>query len=183
MSIYTGTGDQGDTGLVYGDRLSKADPRLEACGTIDEATSALGLARSLCRSDRVREPLLSLQQELFVVGRELATLPRKYPRLKKERQTIAPEQVERLERLIDELVAEHPLSRGFVVPGSTPGSAALDLARTITRRAERRVVALKEAGQLPNPDLLRYLNRLSDLLYVLARYEARDTEEIRVEEP
>lgn len=183
MRIYTRAGDKGDTELLYGDRISKADPRCHACGTLDEATSALGLARSLCRSERVRELLLFLQRELFTVGAELATLPSKYPRLKEERQTVTPERVERLERLIDELVAEHPLERGFIIPGSSPASAALDLARTIARRAERWAVALKEAGQLPNPDLLRYLNRLSDLLYVLARYEARDAAEIQLEEP
>ena len=171
--IYTKRGDQGETGLLYGGRVSKTDPRCEAYGTTDEAISTLGLARSLSRDARVQEIAKQLQRELFTVGAELATDAAEYEKLKKHFSVVTPDMVERLEGLIDELKAEVPLPPVFIIPGSSPASAALDVARSVLRRAERRVVALKEQGLLLNTDVLRYLNRLSDLLFMLARYEDR----------
>ena len=173
VRIYTRQGDTGETGLLYGGRVSKADLRCEAYGTTDEANSALGLARALSQDARVKDILKQVQRELFIVGAELATDPSQYDSLRRHFSVVAPAMVERLERTIDELDAVVQLPRSFVIPGASPASAALDLARTILRRAERHAVALKEADMLANPEVLRYLNRLSDLVFMLARYEDR----------
>jgi cob(I)alamin adenosyltransferase len=174
--IYTKTGDDGTTGLFHGGRISKAHPTAEACGTIDEAVAALGLARSLCDDEALREDLLVLQRELFVVGADLATNPQERERLEPEISLVTPAMVERLERRIDDLVELRPLPTVFIVPGANPGSAALDLARGVVRRAERRVVELVRGDAVVNPEVGRYLNRLSDLLFVLARWQAGETE-------
>jgi len=176
MRLYTRRGDRGRTGLFLGGRLSKANPRVEAYGTGDEVVSALGLARSLCQKPQVREALLHLQRQLFIVNMELATEPARYPRLAREHPTVGLAWVEALERRIDSLSAALPST--FVIPGSTPASAALDLARATARRLERAVIVLKEGEALPNPYLLPYLNRLSDLLYALARYEGEDAHQV-----
>ncbi|MBI2855451.1 MAG: cob(I)yrinic acid a,c-diamide adenosyltransferase [Chloroflexi bacterium] len=172
--IYTRRGDEGETGLLYGGRVSKSDPRCEAYGTVDEAVSALGLARSLTRSERLRDIIKDVQQELFTLGAELATDPGQYSRLVEHFGVVTQEMVTRLEGLIDELEKEIALPRAFIIPGASAASGALDLGRSILRRAERRVVALKEQGLLPNPLVLQYLNRLADLAFVMARYEDRD---------
>ncbi len=174
VKIYTQRGDKGETGLLYGGRVPKTDPRCEAYGTADEAISALGLARALSTSPRVKEIVEAVQRELFTVGAELATDPDKYATMKTHFDVITPAMVERLEHLIDQLEAEVQIPRAFIIPGGSPASSALDLARTILRRAERRVVALKEASLLVNDEVLRYVNRLADLLFMLARYEDRD---------
>ena len=174
VKIYTKRGDQGETGLLYGGRVPKTDPRCEAYGTTDEAISALGLARALSTSPRVKEIAKDVQRELFTVGAELATDPARYETMKAHFDVVKPAMVERLERLIDELEEEVRLPRAFIIPGGSAASSALDLARTILRRAERRVVALQEAGLLVNDEVLRYVNRLADLLFMLARYEDRD---------
>jgi cob(I)alamin adenosyltransferase len=174
--IYTKTGDDGTTGLLYGGRVSKADLATEAYGTTDEAVAALGLARSLCEDETMRADLLTLQRELFVVGADLATNPRERRKLKDEVSLVTSGMVSRLERRIDDLVAVHPLPDTFIVPGANPGSAALDVARSIVRRAERRVVDLEATGREVNPEILRYLNRLSDLVFVLARWQAGESE-------
>ena len=171
--LYTRTGDLGETGLLYGGRVSKTDPRVEAYGTIDEATSALGVARALAKDDRVKETLLRVQRELFTVAAELATAPAQYDTFKTHFNPATAELTAALEQTIDALKEEVELPSAFIVPGASPGSAALDMARTVLRRAERRVVALKEAGALANDKNLRYINRLSDLLFILARYEDR----------
>ena len=171
--IYTRYGDQGQTGLLYGGRVSKADLRCEAYGTTDEAISALGLARSLTSDQRVKEIILQVQRELFTIGAELATDPREYATFLKHFQPTTPEMVTRLEQLIDQLTEEAPLPRSFIIPGASPASAALDMARSTLRRAERRVVEVKEKGLLANPEVLRYLNRLADMLFVLGRYQDR----------
>jgi len=173
VKIYTRRGDSGETGLLYGGRVSKTDPRCEAYGTTDEAISALGLARALSSSPRVKEIVKQVQQELFAVGVELATNPGEYTTMQRHFEVVSATMVERLERFIDELEAEVQLSRSFIIPGASAASSAMDLARTILRRAERRAVGLKEAGRLVNNELLRYLNRLGDLLFMLARYEDR----------
>ena len=174
--IYTKTGDDGTTGLLYGSRISKADPAAEAYGTADEAVAALGLARALCEDPAVAEELLALQRSLFVVGADLATNPEARGRLEPEVSLVTDGMVEALEARIDRLVADHPLPNAFVVPGAASLSAAIDVARAVVRRAERRVVELRETGTEVNGCVLRYLNRLSDLLFVLARWQAGEAE-------
>ena len=173
VKIYTKRGDGGETGLLYGGRVSKNDPRCEAYGTTDEAVSVLGLARAFSQDVKVKETIWSLQQELFTVGAELATSPEKYETMKVNFDVITPDMTERMEILIDELDQEINLPRGFIIPGASPASSAIDIARTLLRRAERRTVALMEAGLLVNQEILRYLNRAADLLFMLARYEDR----------
>lgn len=170
MRIYTKTGDKGDTGLLYGGRVRKDHPRIEAYGTTDEVVSTLGLARAeLEPGERLHEAILEVQRELFVVGAQLATDPERWERLEPGVSKVEQSMVDRLQDRIDAVVDEHPLPDGFVVPGNTPVAAALDLARTVTRRAERAVVHLVLEDLLPDETVLRYLNRLSDYLYVLAR--------------
>jgi len=174
--IYTKTGDDGTTGLLYGGRVSKADRVPEACGTVDEAVALLGLARAHSDDAALEDGLLEVQRELFVLGADLATNPAERTRLEPGVSLVTPEMVERLETWIDELVLAHPPARAFVVPGANPVSACLDVARSVTRRAERRVVHLRDSGAEVNDAVLRYLNRLSDLLFVLARIEAGEAE-------
>jgi cob(I)alamin adenosyltransferase len=175
--IYTRTGDDGTTGLFGAERRRKDDLRMEAIGAVDEANAALGLARVPAAADAVLEPLLvRLQHELFDLGADLASppqagdAPRPVPR-------ITAEQVAQLEADIDRLDgALAPLS-AFVLPGGTPAAAALHMARTVARRAERRVVALAAAEEVGEP-LRLYLNRLSDLLFVAARHANRTTGDV-----
>lgn len=174
--IYTKTGDDGTTGRLYGGRMSKADPAAEAVGSVDETVAVLGLARALSGKEAVREGVLGLQRELFVVGADLAANPAERTRLEPEVSLVTEAMVARLETWIDELVLAHPLPNAFVVPGANPVSACLDAGRSVARRAERRAVELRETGDMVNEVLLRYLNRLSDLLFVLARIEAGETE-------
>ncbi|MFL5798528.1 MAG: cob(I)yrinic acid a,c-diamide adenosyltransferase [Actinomycetota bacterium] len=170
--IYTKTGDDGSTGLLYGGRISKADPATEAYGAVDEAVAAMGVARALTENMAFHADLLRLQRELFVVGAELAANPDARERLVPGVSLVTEDMVLRLEQLIDSTVAEHPLPNEFVVPGATPLSAALDVARSVVRRAERRTVAFRDAGGAVSDELLRYLNRLSDLLFCVARWQA-----------
>lgn len=173
VKLYTKTGDAGETGLLYGGRVSKTDPRVEAYGTVDETVSAMGLARALCRDDRVRALLADLQRELFTVAAELATDAQGYDRFTTHFKPVTAEMTERLERTLDDMMDEVKLPPAFIVPGGSPASAAMDVARTVARRAERRVVDLKDLGLLVNYEVLRYVNRLADLLFMLARYEDR----------
>lgn len=172
-SIYTKRGDAGETGLLYGGRVSKADARVRAYGACDEAVSALGLARALCKDAWVCERAVELERELFIVGAELATDRESYALLQKHFSVVVPQMTERLETLIDEIAGQIELPRSFIIPGASAGSGAMDVARATLRRAEREVVALNEAGELENKELLRYLNRLADLLFMLARFEDR----------
>jgi cob(I)alamin adenosyltransferase len=174
--IYTRQGDEGTTGLLYGGRVSKADPVTEACGTVDETVAILGLARALTRDPVAQEELLGLQRELFVVGADLATNPDERGKLEPGVSLVTQEMTGRLEARIDELVRAHPLPNAFIVPGANPASACLDVARSVTRRAERRVVEIRDVGAWVNDAVLRYLNRLSDLLFVLARLAAGESE-------
>lgn len=174
MRIYTKHGDEGETGLLYGGRISKADVRAEAYGTIDEAVSALGLARATCEDALVCEVIEALQRELFTVAAELATAPADRAKLEQHFSVVTHEMTQALERRIDELDAAIELPRSFILPGGSPGSAALDVARGVLRRAERRVVTVDSQGHLGNLEVLRYLNRASDMLFMLARYEDRD---------
>lgn len=176
MRIYTRTGDDGSTGLLYGGRISKADPMAEAYGCVDEAVAALGLARALALDPGTAAEILDLQRELFVAGADLATNPDERHKLKPGVSLVTAEMVEALESSIDRMVQEQPLPQEFIVPGANPSSAALDVARTAVRRAERRAVALRTEGGTVSEDVLRYLNRLSDLLFVLARRVSGGTE-------
>jgi len=169
ISIATRRGDGGETSLLYGGRVAKDDPHAEACGAVDEAVSALGVARAQEADHERAERLLALQRDLFTVGAELATGPGERAQLERHFATITAAMVERLDAQLADLEAWVPLPRGFVVPGGTPVAAAIDLARTLVRRAERRAVSLRRTGLLENPEVLRYLNRLSDLLFMLAR--------------
>lgn len=167
MLDLAGTGDDGTTGLLGGGRSSKDDPRIEAFGTVDEASSALGLARSLSSHARVTSICEELQRGLYAVGAELGTNPEAGKSFVRTGRV----EIERLEELMRELEAAAPMPEGFILPGATPASGALDLARAIVRRAERRCVTLERAGGLANPDVRRWLNRLSLVLFVLGRYE------------
>jgi cob(I)alamin adenosyltransferase len=176
MRIYTKKGDDGSTGLLFGgDRISKADLRTDAYGTTDEAVSALGMARAAIGSEtdrveaRLAELILRLQRELFVVGAELATHVDRRERLTDGVSRVTTGMVAALETEIDELETLVEQPKEFVLPGETSAGAALDLARTTVRRAERRCVALAAADGLPGSAVLPYLNRLADLLFVMAR--------------
>ena len=192
-AVATGRGDDGSTGLLFGgERIAKDDLRTEAYGTIDEAVAALGLARArlgLKEEYGVLSPalrplrvlVLRFQRELFVVAAELATTPTAWDRLEDGRTRVSAAMVEGVEDVLRDLEARIDMPREFVVPGETPTSAALELARTILRRAERRAVTLGREGLIPGPHLLPYLNRLADLLWVLAR--AAEQAEARVATP
>ncbi len=171
MRIYTKKGDDGTTGLLYGGRVGKDDIRTEVYGTLDEVVSALGLARASGVVDRVREIAIRLQREMFVVGAQLATSEKHQVKLAPGVSKVTPDMTERAESDIDELIAEHPLPQEFVLPGATPGAAGLDLARSTVRRAERQAVSMHRSGLIPAPEILRYLATVSDLLFVLARFE------------
>jgi cob(I)alamin adenosyltransferase len=173
--IYTKTGDDGTTGLLYGGRVPKDDAATEAYGTTDEAVAVLGQARASA-DPALGEEILALQRELFVVGADLATNPNERAKLQPGVSLVTAEMTERLEARIDELVAERALPQAFIVPGANAASAALDLARSVVRRAERNVVALEREGREVNPEVRRYLNRLSDLVFVLARRQAGEDE-------
>jgi cob(I)alamin adenosyltransferase len=164
---YTGTGDDGFTGLLGGKRVPKHDLRPEAYGTVDELSSALGLARSTATSDHSRQILLSVQRRLYHLMTELAATREAAGRFRKT----TSEDVTELENLIDGLAAKTEIPTEFIVPGDTVSGSALDLARAVARRAERVVAHLIHAGEFENREVLRYLNRLSSLLFVLARFE------------
>jgi len=174
--IYTKKGDDGTTGLLYGGRIRKDDLVTKAYGTTDEAVAVLGLARSLCDDEVMEADLLTLQRELFVVGADLASNPEARKKLEPEVSLVTEKMVARLEQRIDDLVGQRPLPDVFIVPGANPASAALDIARSVVRRAERHVVALETSGRAVNDEVRRYLNRLSDLLFVLARWQAGESE-------
>jgi cob(I)alamin adenosyltransferase len=183
--VATTKGDDGTTGLLYGGaRIGKDDPRTEAYGTIDEAIAALGVARANLGIKRGHGTLpaglgglapliLRFQRELFVAGAELATNPDAWDRLQDGVTRVSDEMVRGVESTLVELEAHIEMPQEFVVPGETPTSAALELARTILRRAERRTVALSRSGLVPGPHLIPYLNRLADLVWVLARAAER----------
>jgi cob(I)alamin adenosyltransferase len=169
--IYTRKGDDGTTSLWYGGRVAKTDARTEAYGTIDEAASALGVARSLCGSDRadLAADILRLQDDLFIAAAELATAPEASDRLEDGVSRVTPEMTAELEQVIDRHMASVDLPPKFVIPGGTQISAQLDLARAILRRAERRAVALDREEGLASEELLRFLNRASDAAFAMAR--------------
>jgi cob(I)alamin adenosyltransferase len=171
MKIYTRKGDDGGTTLWYGGRVPKYSGRPEAYGSVDEAASALGLARAACEPDSELYPdILRIQNELFVTGAELATAPEAAGRLEPGVSKVTPEMVERLESDIDRYMDRVDLPPKFVIPGGSELSARLDVARAAIRRAERRVSALKDDGDLADDTVLVYLNRASDAAYAMARF-------------
>jgi cob(I)alamin adenosyltransferase len=171
-SIATKTGDAGTTSLMYGRRVSKADPRVIAYGTVDELNAGLGMARATVAEVSVREALLAIQKELVTLMGELAVGAEDRDRYAKAGYCfVDAEMVDRLTALIDNLEQHHKISYdGWATPGATLASATLDVARTTCRRAERHIVALGEAGGVVNPETIRYLNRLSDLCWLWARW-------------
>jgi cob(I)alamin adenosyltransferase len=173
--IYTRKGDDGSTSLWYGGRVAKSDPRTDAYGTLDEAASALGVARSLCEpGSELAADVLRLQDDLFIAGAELATAPEAADRLEDGISRITADLVDELEAAIDRYMDRVKLPPKFVIPGGTQVSAQLDLARTIIRRAERRVVDLDRTGELASGVVLRFINRASDLAYAMARVADTD---------
>ena len=178
MSIATKTGDAGQTSLMYGRRVPKTDARVDAYGCVDELNASLGLARVTASDVFISEQIFSVQKELIVVMGELATAREDLPRYTKDGfHLTTAEMVDRLTSLIDELEKDKLLHyKGWAIPGSTLISAALDIARTTCRRAERRVATLAEGDASFNGEILRYLNRLSDLCWLLGRYAEKSSE-------
>jgi cob(I)alamin adenosyltransferase len=171
VKIYTRKGDDGTTGLWYGGRVPKFSGRPEAYGSVDEAAAALGLCRAGAEpGGELYGDILRVQNELFVAGAELATAPEAAGRLEPEVSKVTPGMVERLESDIDRYMERVHLPPKFVIPGGTELSARLDVARAAVRRAERRVSALHEQGDLADETVLIYLNRLSDALFAMARF-------------
>jgi len=166
-TFYTKTGDDGYSGLLGEGRVPKEDPRLEAVGTLDEATAALGLARASCLDSRSPPILLQAQRDLYSLMAEVAATPENAFRFR----TIVAEKVTWLEQQADFLSSQVEMPKEFIIPGDSPASAALALARTVVRRAERRVAQLVHAGELENLNLLKYLNRLSSLCFALELVE------------
>ena len=171
MKTFNRRGDKGETSLFLGPRVPKSDPPCEAYGSIDEAVAALGLARALSRKQKVRDLLFGVQKDLFVLAGELATPPEAYEELAQNYPVLTDGDVQRLEGFINDLERMVKTPERFVIPGDGPASAAIHLARATVRRAERRVVSLQQGGQVPNKEVLKYLNRLADLLFTLSLYE------------
>ncbi|HMI56561.1 MAG TPA: cob(I)yrinic acid a,c-diamide adenosyltransferase [Gemmatimonadaceae bacterium] len=172
MKIYTKTGDAGDTGLFGGGRVSKDHPRVQAYGSVDELNASLGMARALEPLPRIDDLLLTIQRDLFSLGALLATPDPDKVREYLEKAQIGDARIVELERAIDAGEVELEPLRAFILPGGTVKAAALHLSRTVCRRAERDVLAMSRSETLP-PIVIIYLNRLSDLLFVLARVAAR----------
>jgi cob(I)alamin adenosyltransferase len=167
MPFYTRGGDKGYTDLLGGGRVPKYDPRPETIGTIDEATSSIGYARSIAQSDRTKTILVEVQRDLYLMMAELAFTPD----MTQQRYHVTADHVARIEAETDGLEADVTLPPHFILPGDTPSGAMLDVARTVVRRAERLAVHLVHDGAIDNEHLLAYLNRLSSLLFILARFE------------
>jgi cob(I)alamin adenosyltransferase len=170
-SYFTRQGDDGYTGILGEGRVAKYDARPEMVGTLDEASAALGLARSLTASPLTADLILAMQRDLYHAMAEAAAEPDQAPRFR----VIDAERVAWLERQAQEIERALPPVDGFVIPGDCPASAALDLARTVVRRAERHVARMTHEGKLSNPELLRYLNRLSSVCFLLELRESRES--------
>lgn len=167
-SFYTGKGDEGNTGFLGEGRISKNSLRIEAVGSVDEANAALGFARSIAIGKKTKQILLDIQKQLYFLMSELSASPEVSDRFDK----IGEEEINWLEEKVKEIEGQVDLKREFIVPGENPSSGALSLTRTIVRRAERRTIALLEAGEIQKILLITYLNRLSSLIFILEVYEA-----------
>jgi cob(I)alamin adenosyltransferase len=165
---FSKKGDTGETSLLGGQRVPKFDPRPETYGILDEASSALGIARAGTKNQKIKDIILDVQKNLLVMGAELSTLPEDYNKLS---HTITQEDADRLENIIEQLQKEFTMKNEFIYPGETVVSAQIDVGRTIIRRAERQAAKLKNESIITNAMINRYLNRLADMLFTLARYE------------
>ena len=171
MSIVTKTGDSGTTSLMYGRRVPKNHPRVEAVGAVDELNASLGMARATATDALISENILTIQKNLVTLMGELDVLPEDLPRYAKDGfGLVTPDMTAQLEKLVKEIEGQNVSFKGWATPGATQNAAALDVARTICRRAERRVCELNESGQIKNPEIIIYLNRLADLLWLFARW-------------
>ncbi|MFY9782139.1 MAG: cob(I)yrinic acid a,c-diamide adenosyltransferase [Acidimicrobiales bacterium] len=180
MKIYTRGGDDGTTGLYFGGRVAKSSEPIEVNGAVDEAQASLGWARSLSEpASRINELLITIERDLWVLMAEVATLPANRRKLVAEKSLITPAMVERLEHEIDALAEETTMPREFTVPGENQLSAALDVARTVVRRAERVAVTYPLEGSFVH----QYLNRLSDLVWAMARWAEGPTHRTAREHP
>jgi len=172
MSIVTKTGDQGSTGLMYNRRVSKCHLRIEAYGAVDELNAALGLARATASHEFTRDSLVAIQKDLVTLMGELATAVEDLPRYVKDGfSVVRPELTAKLDEKVKQIETQGLTFHDWVLPGASLHSSALDLARTVCRRAERRICELQQAGELQNSEPIVYLNRLSDLLWLMARWE------------
>lgn len=171
MSVATKTGDSGTTGLMFNRRVSKCHPRVEAYGAVDELNTAIGMARATSQHKFVSDTLFAIQKDLVVLMGELATQIEDLPRYTKNGYSVVSgELTAKLDKVIGEIESQKISFNGWATPGANLNSAALDVARTACRRAERRACALQESGQLQNPEIIIYLNRLSDTLWLFARW-------------
>jgi len=170
MSIATKKGDKGMTSLMYNHRVSKCHPRVEACGSVDELNAAIGMARAAAKGSSSRKRLIDIQKDLIIVMGELATPTADLPRYIRDGfAAVEPALTAKLDRIVHEIEAQKVSFKGWSTPGENAAAAALDLARTACRRAERSVCALQESGELKNAEIIVYLNRLSDALWLMAR--------------
>jgi len=168
MKIYTRNGDEGETGLLYGGKVSKDSPLPEAYGTVDEAQAILGLVRTECEKDSdLEQKIIHIERDLYVLMAELATDPSKHDKLESGKNKVNEEMINFLEKFIDEISSRFELPQEFVIPGQNRISALIDVARTVVRRAERRTISCEIKDSLAVP----YLNRLSDLLWAMARWQ------------
>jgi cob(I)alamin adenosyltransferase len=181
VNVYARRGDDGSTGLLFGGRVGKDESGPEACGAVDEAVSALGVARATA-DGHLAAALLEVQRDLFVVGAELATATANRSRLQPGVSLVVTAMVSRIEADIDAASAEAKVARGFIVPGGNPAAAAVDFARSSVRRAERRAVAHLKVAGVKDSLVVPYLNRLSDYLFVLARAAEGEGTLVRLEE-
>ena len=165
---FSKRGDKGETSLLGGQRVPKYDPRPETYGVLDEASSVMGVAKAMTRSQKIKDILFAVQKDLLMMGAELSALPGDVKKLSKR---IGEADVQRIEDLIDDLQKDVKLKNEFIYPGETVISAQIDVARTIIRRAERNAAKMKDDGLVKNAEIHKYLNRLADMLFTLARYE------------
>lgn len=167
---FSKKGDRGETSLLGGQRVPKYDPRPDTYGTLDEASSALGVARAMTENRKIKDIILDAQKDLLIMGAELSSLPEDIDKLA---QRINEGDISRLEEIIDELQKDVELPKVFIYPGESVVSAQIDVARTIIRRSERKAARLREDGVIINDEINRYLNRLADMLFTLARFEEK----------
>ena len=171
MSIATRTGDDGTTALMYQRRVPKTHPRVEACGAIDELNGALGVARAAASDQWIAAELLAVQQQLIIVMGELATTQQDLERYVRDGfSLVTSAMTEKLDALVKQIESQEISFKGWATPGATPLAAAMDVARTTCRRAERHVCKVRETGDTINPEIIVYLNRLSDVLWLMARW-------------